>query len=61
LITRSKWTSEKLEKAMDAMENGTTFLRRVSKQWNIPLTSLFDHLYAKTRTRKLGPISILTL
>jgi hypothetical protein len=50
-----------LEEAMDAMENQTIFFRRASKQWNILLTSLSNHLYGKTRTRKLGPIGILTL
>jgi hypothetical protein len=46
---------------MDAMENGTISLRKASKQWNIPLISLSNHLYGKTRTRKLGPTCILTL
>jgi len=47
LITRGKWTNEALEKAMDVIENGTTSLRKASKHWNIPLTSLFDHLCGK--------------
>jgi hypothetical protein len=59
LISRGKWTSEQLEEAMDVVENGTISLRRASKEWNIPLTSLSNHLYGKTRTRKFGPIGIL--
>jgi hypothetical protein len=61
LITKGKWTSEQLEEAMDVVENGTISLRKASKQWNISLTSFFNHLYGKTRTRELGPIVILTL
>jgi hypothetical protein len=41
---------------MDAIERGTTSLRKASRHWNIPLTSLFYHLYGicflKTRTNK---------
>jgi hypothetical protein len=48
-----------LEEVMDVVENGTISLRRASKEWNIPLTSLSNHLYGKTRTRKFGPIGIL--
>jgi hypothetical protein len=31
LIIESKWTSETLEEAMDAIENGTTALRKTNK------------------------------
>jgi len=46
---------------MDAIENGTTSLRKASRHWNIPFTSLSDHLYGKTRSRKLGLIGVLTI
>ncbi len=46
---------------MDAVENGTISLKKANRWWNILLTSLFDHLYGKTKTRKHGPIGILTL
>ncbi len=59
LITRGKWTNEALEEAMDAIENGTNSLRKASRHQNIPLTSLFNHLYGKTRSRKLGLVSVL--
>jgi len=58
LIIRGKWTNA-LEEAMDAIENETTSLRKASKHWNIPLTSSSDHLYGKTKSRKLGPIGML--
>ncbi len=45
---------------MDAIENGTTSLRKASKHLNIALTSLSDHLYGKTRSKKPKPTSVLT-
>jgi hypothetical protein len=45
---------------MDAMERGDTSLRKATKYWNIPLTSLSNHLNGKTRCRKVGPQGILT-
>jgi hypothetical protein len=61
LITRGIWTNETLEEAMDAIENGTTSLRKASRHWNILLTSLSNHLYGKTRFRKHGPTNMLTI
>jgi hypothetical protein len=49
-----------LEEAMDAIENGTTSLRKASKHWNIPLTSMFGQLYGKTRSKKPRLTSMLT-
>jgi len=49
-----------LKEAMDAVEKRTISLRKTSKHWNIPLTSLFDHLYGKTRSRKVRSTSVLT-
>jgi len=46
-----------LEEAMD--ENVTTSLRKASRHWNIPHTSLSYHLYGKIRFRKLGPRGVL--
>jgi hypothetical protein len=44
---------------MDAIENGTTSFKKARRHWNIPFTSLFDHLCGKTKSRKLGPIGLL--
>jgi hypothetical protein len=46
---------------MDAIENETASLRKANRHWNTPLTSLSDHLYGKTRSRKLGPIGVLII
>jgi hypothetical protein len=37
---------------MDVIENGTTSLMKTNRHWNIHFTSLFNHLYGKTRSRK---------
>jgi hypothetical protein len=44
---------------MDAIENGITSLKKASRHWNIPFTSLFDHLYGKTKSRKFGLVGVL--
>jgi hypothetical protein len=49
-----------LEEAMDAIENGTTSLRKVMKHWNIPLTSMSNHLNGETHNRKCEPTSVPT-
>ncbi len=54
-------TNEALEEAMDVIENGTISLKKASTHWNIPFTSLSNHLYGRTRSRKLGPIGMLTI
>jgi hypothetical protein len=59
--SRCKWTNKALKKAIDAIENGTTSLKKASRHWNILLTSLFDHLYEKTRSKKPRLWGVLTL
>jgi hypothetical protein len=59
LIIRGKWTNETLEEAIDVVENGITSLKKVKRHWNIPLTSLSNHLYGNTRSKKLGLTSML--
>ncbi len=39
---------------MDAIENGTTSLRKASTHWNILLISLSNHLYKKQDLRNLS-------
>jgi hypothetical protein len=54
VVIRGQWTNETFEEAMDAIEKGICFLRRVDRSWNIPLSSLCDHLNGETRFRKMG-------
>jgi hypothetical protein len=46
---------------MDVVERGTHSLRRANKTWNIPLNSFSNHLHGKTRFRKMGLGSVLTI
>jgi hypothetical protein len=51
----SKWIDEALKEVMEAIERGMHSLRGASRAWNILVTSLFDHLVRKTRSKKMGP------
>jgi hypothetical protein len=53
-------TDEALELTMDVVENGTYSLQRANMAWNIPMSSIFDHLNGKTRSKKMGPKGVLT-
>jgi hypothetical protein len=59
-IKQAKWIGQHLENAMDMVERGHTSLRKVAKYWNIPLTSLSNHLNGRIRIRKVGPQGVLT-
>jgi hypothetical protein len=39
-IKRGMWPNEALEKTMDVIEKRTHSLRKASKSWNIPMSSL---------------------
>jgi len=54
------WIDEALKTTMDVIEKGTHSLRRVNKSWNIPMSSLFNHLNGKTRSRNMGPRGVST-
>jgi hypothetical protein len=56
---RTKWVDRHLEDAMDIVEKGHTSLWKAAKYWNIPLTSLLNHLNYKARSRKVGPQGVL--
>jgi hypothetical protein len=59
-IIRGKWTIKALKETMDVMENGFTSLQNANQTWNIPLTSLSNHLIGKKRSTKHGPPGVLT-
>jgi hypothetical protein len=56
---RHMWIDETIETTMDVIERERYSLRKAIKTWNIPLSSLFDHLSGKTRFRKMGPRGVL--
>jgi len=53
-IRKGMWTNGTLKTIMDVVEKGTHSLRRVSRLWNIPMSSLINHLNGKTKSRKMG-------
>ncbi len=57
---KKEWTNQSLEEIMEAIERGTHSLKKEKRFWNIPLSSFFDHLNAKTRSKKMGPACVLT-
>jgi uncharacterized protein YdeI (YjbR/CyaY-like superfamily) len=60
VLPRGKWIDQELEETMDVMEKGHNSLMRANKHWNIPLTSLSNHLNDKTKAKTRGPPSLLT-
>jgi len=57
---KGKWSSELLETTMDVAEKNIIFFGGANKFWGIPVTSLSNHLYGKTKSRKIGPLGVLT-
>lgn len=53
------WTTEALKSAIAAVEGGEK-LRTAARFFGIPATSLSDHVYGRTLTRKRGPNTILS-
>jgi len=45
---------------MDVIEKGIISLWEANKFWGILITSFFDLLYGKTKSRKTRPLSVLT-
>jgi hypothetical protein len=52
---KGMWIDEALELTMDAIENGTFSLWKANKAWNIPMSSISNHLNGKTRSKKIEP------
>jgi len=49
---REKWIDETLKETTDAIGNDIA-LKKVSRLWSISFSSLFNHLYIKTGTKKI--------
>jgi len=56
---RDKWSNESLETIVDVVERGINSLQGAIKFWGIPVTSLSNHLYEKTRNKKIRPPTVL--
>ncbi len=47
--SKGKQIDQALEETMDVVEKGTCSLKATSRSWNIPMTSLSNHLSKKTK------------
>jgi hypothetical protein len=45
---------------MEVIERNIISLLGANKFWGIPIISFFDHIYGKTRSRKIGPPCVPT-
>lgn len=54
------WTNEALKVTMDVVERGVISMRKTNKHWDIPLSSLSNHLNGKTKCRKVGLLGVPT-
>ncbi len=45
---------------MDVIERGTYSIMKANKSLNIQMSSLFDHLNEKSKSKKMGLIGVLT-
>jgi len=53
-------TNETLKATMvDVVERWRHSIRRANRSWNIPMSSFFDHLNGKTRSKKMGIRGVL--
>jgi len=50
---------EALEISMDVVEGGTHSLKRANMSWNIPMSTLYDHMNGKFKSGKMGPRGVL--
>jgi hypothetical protein len=55
-----QWTSDSLAKAITAVKRGNMGLRQAARAYNIPPSSLYDHLTGKIKKRKRGPQGVLS-
>jgi hypothetical protein len=56
---RGMWMDEALEISMDVVEGGMHSLKRANMSWNIPMSSLYDHMNGKSKSRRMGPGGVL--
>ncbi len=49
-----------LKMTMDVVERGVISMRKTNKHWDIPLSSLSNHLNGKTQCRKVGLLGVPT-
>jgi hypothetical protein len=58
---KGMWTYDALETTIGAIKRRTHSLKKASRSWNIPLSTLSSHLNGKTKSRNMGPRGVLAL
>ena len=53
-----RWTDEQLQCAIEAVDNGAS-MKKASRRYNIPYSSVRDWCYGIWRSRKRGPRAVL--
>ena len=53
-LRRGQWTEEVMQNAIDAIKSGKLSIRKASKTFSIPASSISDWLYGKTKKKRHG-------
>ncbi len=60
ITVRGQWTNDTLEEAISAVRSGAMTLRQAGRHYNIPPSSLSDHMTGRITKRKYGPQGVLS-
>jgi hypothetical protein len=53
VFVKGKWTNQALKERMEEVERGTSMMKKASRNWGIPLSSLTDHLKGRTKSERI--------
>jgi hypothetical protein len=52
-FVKGKWMDQALKETMEEVKRGTSTMKKASKNWGIPLSSLTYHLNDKARSERI--------
>ncbi|CAM6011913.1 unnamed protein product [Sphagnum balticum] len=61
ITLRGQWTNDTLQEAISAVRRGAMTLRQAGRHYNIPPSSLSDHMTGRITKRKYGPQGVLSV
>jgi hypothetical protein len=61
ITLRGQWTNDTLQEAISAVRHGAMTLRQAGRHYNIPPSSLSDHMTGRITKRKYGPQGVLSV
>ncbi len=53
VFVKGKWTNQALKERMEEVERGTSMMKKASRNWGIPLSSLTGHLKGRTKSKRI--------